>query len=68
MLEVLINTGNVTYGDVVRPISIQQVYFDRLTAHGYSQYGNITGRISEQMLGTSDSYASAQQSADSETQ
>lgn len=67
MLEVLINTGNVTYGDVVRPISIQQVYFGRLTAHGYSQYGNITERISEHVLGTSDSYATKQQSVDSET-
>lgn len=54
MLGVLVNTENVTYGNVVRPISIQQVYFGRLTAHGYSQYGNITKRISKQMLGTSD--------------
>lgn len=68
MLEVLKNTGNVTYGNVVRPISIQQVSFGRLTAHGYSQYGNITERISEQILGTSDSYATKQRSVESETQ
>lgn len=37
LLEVLLKTENVTYGNVVRPISIQQVYFGRLTAHGYSQ-------------------------------
>ncbi len=54
LLEVLINTLNVTYGNVVRPISVQWVYFGRLTAHGYSQDGNITERISEQIAGTSD--------------
>lgn len=43
----------VTYGNVVRPISRRQVYFERLTAHGYSQYGNIKERISKQIVGTS---------------
>ena len=43
----------------MRPIGIQQqVYFGRLTAHGYSQYGDITERIREQIVFTSDKYAS----------
>lgn len=46
-----------TYGDVVQPIGKQQVYFGRLTAHGYSQYGNTAVTISKQIVGTSDECA-----------
>lgn len=36
-LKEVFDKHEVTYGNIVRPISTKQLYFGGLTAHGYSQ-------------------------------